>query len=177
MEPVLDRAAVAALVDAAGRALTGEWLLVGGAAAAVWFDASRRTEDVDLIGLAGTAEERIALMDFAVAAGLSPEVVNSAADYFVRRIPGWREAIEVLHRGPNATIYRPSPTLFLLLKIGRLSEKDLADCVELIAFARETGARIDLARVVTALAALPATTDTALSNRRLHLADNLRAAR
>lgn len=165
MEPLLDRRAVEALIQAAGQKLSGDWLLIGGGAAALWFSATRRTEDIDIIGLNGTVAERLALMDLAVSEGLSVESVNSAADYFVRRIPGWREELELLHAGPSATVYRPSPTLFFLLKIGRLTAKDLADCQELVAFSPR--ARIDVARVLSALDALPETDDDALTARRL----------
>lgn len=164
MESQLDRDAVRALIEAAGRSLAGDWLLVGGAAAALWFNGSRRTEDIDLVALRGSTEDRIALMDLAVACGLSAETVNSAADYFVRRIPGWRDELEVLHAGSSATIYRPSPTLFLLLKVGRLTEKDLQDCVELIAFVHS--GTVDVVRVRAALASLPPTLDSALAARR-----------
>lgn len=167
MEPSLDRDALVSLLEAAGRQLTGEWLLVGGAAAALWFDASRRTEDVDLIGLLGTRDERLALMQFAVSQGHSVETVNSAADFFVRQIPDWEQHLVVLHQGPQATIYRPSATLFLLLKIGRLSEKDLGDCRELLAHAREV--EVDFVRVRQTLASLPVTDDVALHQRRVTL--------
>jgi hypothetical protein len=108
-------------------------------------------------------------MDLAAARGLPIEAVNSAADYFVRRIPGFRAEIDVLHRGSRATIYRPSVTLFLLLKVGRLSEKDLLDCTDLLAHARASGLDFDRARVLGALDALAATDDAALASRRADL--------
>ncbi|MSP55195.1 MAG: hypothetical protein EXR69_06265 [Myxococcales bacterium] len=167
MNGPLDHCALRSLIEAAGERLAGDWLLVGGGAAALWFHASRLTEDVDLIALDGSNEQRLALMDLALASGLPVEVVNSAADHFVRRIPGWRNELEVLHAGPAATIYRPSATLFLLLKIGRLTEKDLDDCRELIAFAGHHA--FDAGRVQAALAALPQPDDAALCARRAAL--------
>lgn len=171
----LDRDAIHRLLDAAGAQLTGEWLLVGGAASALWFDSERLTEDVDLIGLGGTPEERMALMDLAASLGISPEVVNSAADFFVRRIPGWRDEIEVLQTGPSCTIFRPSATLFLLLKIGRLTEKDLADCLGLLAHVERVGLRLDRQRVRAAIAALPPG-DPARAGRRATLLSRLGGA-
>src|SRR5262245_38470446 len=41
-------------LDEACAKLDGEWLLIGGAAAAVWFKPGRVTEDIDLIGMRGT---------------------------------------------------------------------------------------------------------------------------
>jgi hypothetical protein len=164
-----DRARVAELLQLAGTRLTGEWLLVGGAAAASWFSPERTTEDLDLIGLGGSQGERFALMQLAADAAIPIEAVNSAADFFVRRIPDWREQLVELHRGSAATIYRPNPTLFLLLKLARLTETDLSDCMLLIEHVRATGDELDRDRVMTALDALPGTTDAALVERRARL--------
>jgi hypothetical protein len=43
-----DRSRIQALLELAGEQLTGEWLLIGGAAAAAWFSPVRTTEDIDL---------------------------------------------------------------------------------------------------------------------------------
>jgi hypothetical protein len=160
------------LLDAAERRLEGEWLLVGGALAAIWFSPARVTEDVDLVGLGGTNEERLALMGLAQEVGLPVEAVNSAADYFVRKIPDWRSGLEVLRRTPRLTIHRPTPTLFLELKL-RLGEQDLDDCLALLAFARSHGLTVDHARVIAAIDRLPPTDDAALAQRRRELREAL----
>jgi hypothetical protein len=167
-----DRARIEALLHLAGERLEGEWLLVGGASAAAWFSPARTTEDLDLIGLAGTQAERFSLMELAAAAAIPIEAVNSAADFFVRRIPDWRQQLVELHRGSRATIFRPSATLFVLLKLRRLTETDLDDCTALLRHVRATGEAIDRVRVVAALDALVDTADAALARRR----EALRAA-
>ena len=137
-----DRERLEALLAAMAERLHGDWLLVGGALAALWLDEpGRTTEDVDLIGLSGAPEERLALMQLAQEMGLPIEAVNSAADFFVRRISGWEEEIEIFRTGPKTRIYRPTPTLFLLLKLDRLSEQDLGDCLATIDKARGSGLR------------------------------------
>jgi hypothetical protein len=168
-EPRFDRARIRAFLALAGARLDGEWLLVGGAAAADWFAPGRTTEDVDLLGLGGTQRERFALMDLAVEAAIPIEAVNSAADFFVRRIADWRDHLVLHHQGPHATIYRPDATLFTLLKLGRLSEVDLADCIALIAHCERSGESIDRARVAAAIDQLPATDDAAARERRARL--------
>jgi hypothetical protein len=168
-----DRIRIQAFLELAGERLVGEWLLIGGGAAATWFAPSRTTEDVDLIGLAGTQDERFALMQLAVDASLPVEAVNSAADFFVRKVAGWRDELVPLHRGARATIYRPSATLFLLLKINRLSEVDFADCLALDEHRRAHGDALDLERVLQALRALPDTDDAALAARRASMLDAL----
>ena len=169
----LDTSAVLALLDLAEQRLEGEWLLVGGALAGVWFSPERMTEDVDLIGLAGTNAERLALMDLANTLGLPIEAVNSAADYFVRKTPGWREELEVLRRTERLTILRPTPTFFVVLKLGRLTEQDLDDCLRLLDFAVRDGLTVDRGRLRAAIDALPATSDEPLRARRSALREAL----
>ena len=41
-------------------------------------------------------------MDLASRAGLPIEAVSSAADFFVRKIDGWRDELVPLVRGPRA---------------------------------------------------------------------------
>jgi hypothetical protein len=145
--------------------LEGRWLLIGGAAVAAWLIPDRTTEDIDLVGMAGTQDERFALMNLALDAALPVEAVNSAADFFVRRIADWQDHLVVLHQGPRATIYRPDSTLFLLLKLGRLSEVDLADCEACLVAAEP----FDAGRVLSALDALPESADRGLADRRAAL--------
>ncbi len=165
----LGRDRIRRFLDAVSRRLSGEWLLVGGAAAAVWFSEGRVTEDIDLVGLEGTPGERLRLMQLAADEGLPVEAVNSAADFFLRRIEGWRDHIEPLLTGPSATIHRPDATLFLLLKCSRLSEVDFGDCRALLDFVHAHGLALDRARVLRALASLPDTEDEALRLRRARL--------
>lgn len=170
-EPRFDRTRVEQFLQLAGDRLVGEWLLIGGAAAAAWFSPRRTTEDLDLIGMNG-AGDRFSLMELALSVSLPVEAVNSAADFFVRRIAGWRDRLVPLHRGATATIYRPDATLFLLLKIGRLSEIDLGDCIALLDHCNHVGEVVEYEEVSRALDALPASDDGGLLARR----DQLRAS-
>lgn len=162
----LDRAQIEAVVDAIAERLDGEWLLIGGALVAIWVEPRRVTEDLDVVGMRGTADERYALMNLAIDLGLPVEAVNSAADFFVRRIVGWRDEVAVLRAGARSTVYRPTPTLFVLLKMSRLSEQDLADCDAVLRHTAAGAGPVDGARLLAALAALPATDDHALAGRR-----------
>ena len=71
-----------------------------------------------------------------------------------------------LIRGPRATIYRPTATLFLLLKIERLTAIDLDDCASLLAHCTATGEPVDRERVRSRLVALPPTSDVSQEQRR-----------
>lgn len=161
----LDREAIERIVHAIGDQLDGAWLVVGGAALALWTAPRRITEDVDVVPMMPTGGERLALLELAEQLGLPIESVNSAADFFVRKIQGWEREVELLHQGERGRVYRPNATLMLLLKLGRLSERDLQDCALVLA----TGAPVDRARVGEALAALPPADDDALRGRRVEL--------
>ena len=54
----------------------------------------------------------------------------------------------VLREGRGATIYRPNGTLFLLLKIARMNESDLLDCLQWMKWARESRETLDHARLL-----------------------------
>jgi hypothetical protein len=173
----LDRGRLEQVVDAIAERLPGEWLLVGGALAALWLAPRRTTEDVDLVGLGGTTDERLALMQLAGELGLPVEALNSAADFFVRRIEGWRDELEPFRQGARGRIYRPTVTLFVLLKLRRLSEQDLADCLAAVTRARTDRLRFDPGRVLAALGALEPAASLDLARRREQLRDAVAAAR
>jgi hypothetical protein len=168
----IDRDTIERIVRAIGEQLDGNWLLVGGAALALWVAPRRQTEDVDIVAMTESGGERLALMELAEQLGLPIEAVNSAADFFVRRIEGWQDQIELLHQGTRSSVYRPNATLMLLLKMRRLSERDLEDCELVLG----TGAVIDRARLLGALAELPAIQDTALAERRERLRQAIEAS-
>jgi hypothetical protein len=170
MQTDLDATRLEAIVQSVADHLPGDWLLVGGALVALWLDARRVTEDVDLVGIEGTGANRLSLLGLARDLGLPVEALNSAADFFVHRVPDWRQQIEPFRTGKTGRVFRPSPTLFLVLKVGRLSTRDLDDCLELLQRCRHDGLVVDARRVRSEIASLPPTDDGALSGRRRRLA-------
>ncbi len=165
----LDRARIDTVVRAVADRLKGDWLLVGGGLVALWLEPRRVTEDVDIVGIRGSAADRLDLLGLARELGLPIEALNSAADFFVYRVADWREQIEVFWEGAQGRIYRPSGTLFLLLKIHRLSARDLDDCIALMNRVAGDGSPLDVPRVVQALDGLPPAQDAALGDRRARL--------
>jgi hypothetical protein len=168
----LDRPRISAVLDAVIDRLPGDWLLIGGGLVALWLEPRRLTEDIDLVGIAGSGADRLALLGLAKDLGLPVEALNSAADFFVYRIADWRAHVEPFRTGATGRVFRPSATLFLLLKLARLSEQDLADCLSLLDRPRAEGGGIDLGRVFAALADLPPAADSDSAQRR----DRLRQA-
>lgn len=173
----MDRQRIDAVVQAVADRLDGEWLLVGGSLVALWIEPRRTTEDVDLVPVRGSKDARMALLGLAADLGLPVEALNSAADFFVERIPGWTDEIEVLRKGRRGTIYRPSPTLFLLLKIRRLSEEDLRDCLALLKKAARESLAVDPGAVLRGIDALRAPEDEGVRGRRGVLRARLTAFR
>jgi hypothetical protein len=171
----LDRARIDAVVQAVADRLRGDWLLIGGGLVALWFDPRRVTEDVDLVGIEGTGADRLDLLGLAHDLGLPVEAVNSAADFFVHKIVGWRQLIEPFRQGSGARIFRPSPTLFLLLKLRRLSARDLDDCLSLLEHVTTDSLAIDVQQLLATLDELPSVEDLSLTNRRARLRTALSA--
>jgi predicted nucleotidyltransferase len=169
MSPELDAPRLERVVQQIADQLRGDWLLIGGALVALWLDGRRVTEDVDLVGLEETGATRLGLLSVASTLGLPVEALNSAADFFVAQIPDWREHLVVFRTGRSGRIFRPTPTLFLLLKLRRLSSRDLDDCLELLARARREGLSVDVNRVRRAVDALQTADDAALIVRRQRL--------
>ncbi len=175
-EPEFDRDHTRTIVEAIADRLPGDWLLIGGGLVALWLDVDRTTEDLDIIGIAGCDDPRLRLLELADDLGLPIETLNSAADFFVRRVPGWDTEIELLHgatKGAMGRVFRPTPTLFLLFKLGRLSDQDLADCQCLLDRVEQDQLPLDRDRVRAALKKLPPTEDTDLTDRRAQLLQRL----
>lgn len=170
----LDRLRIEQLLARAADTLDGDWMLVGGAAAALWFSPERTTQDIDLVKHQSSNEDRLRLMEVAEAEGLPFETVNSAADFVLRRIPDWTRDAVLLRRGRSALIYRPSATVYVQSKLARLAEQDLDDCLALLAWIEQHGETLDRTRIKTALGSLPPTADVALAERRRVLTDAVR---
>ncbi|MEM1031582.1 MAG: hypothetical protein AAF928_07765 [Myxococcota bacterium] len=168
---VLERPRIDALIDKIADELEGEWLLIGGALVALWLNPRRITEDIDIIGLDDGSSQRWQLLALAEAEHLPIETLNSAADFFVRRIASWREDIEVFRDGRRGRIHRPTPTLFVRLKMARLSEQDLDDCLGLIG--RLGRDAVDETVIRAAMASLPPASEP-VAARREKLLDALR---
>ena len=116
----------------------GRWIIIGGSVLPFLEASSRYTKDIDLAGPStSTQNDTLLLMKIAQSLGLPIEAINQAGAFFLYKIPEWEKEIILIHKGPSATIYRPSAMLYLLLKLERLSETDLEDCMKMIEFSKE----------------------------------------
>ncbi len=120
-------------LDLAGSRLDGEWILLGGTVLPLLGVEYRVTADIDLVNLRESQSgSALRLMELAEKLGLPIESINQAAAYFLHKIPKYQKHLVLLHQGKSATLYRPDAYLFVRLKLGRLSESDLSDCIEFI---------------------------------------------
>jgi hypothetical protein len=101
------------------------------------------------------------------------EAVNSAADYFVHRIPDWHRHVTPFLAGKASTIFRPDATLFLLLKVDRMSEQDFEDCRLLLEHCAREGTELDVPRVLAAATASRQESQPGAGNRRRQLSELL----
>jgi hypothetical protein len=140
---VLDAKLLAKFLQLASEKLKGRWLLVGGTLLpAVGIDV-RSTVDIDLVGLGDTERlQNLELMELAEKLGLSIESINQAADYFVKNSKYHESDLIPLKRGKSAVIYRPSLQLYWQLKIARLTESDVADCLAYLGYCQGQGDKV-----------------------------------
>lgn len=139
-------------VELAADRLRGDWVLMGGGVLPLLGVEHRVTVDIDVAGPGDAAmDQTLVLMGIAEELGLPVEAINQAGAFFLRRVRGWERLLVEVHRGRNARILRPDATLFVLLKVDRMTESDLADCVEMLRLARGGGERVDRRRVLGAI--------------------------
>ncbi len=139
----------------AGKTLEGDWYLIGGTVLPCLGAGDRVTLDIDLVAAKPSQmAQTLLLMELAEGLGLPVEAINQAGAHFLSRIRQARGDWVLLYRGPKAVIYRPSATLFLLLKIRRMSESDLADCLEMLRYAAKASEPVDSRKVESAIRAL-----------------------
>ncbi|MBI3555124.1 MAG: hypothetical protein HY074_02525 [Deltaproteobacteria bacterium] len=113
--------------------LRGNWVLLGGTILPLLGVEHRVTTDIDLVGLSDNERaQTLQLMTLAEKTGLPVESINQSAGFFLSKIKSFEKHLVVLKKSKGLTIYRPDTYLFLLLKIGRLTETDLSDCLEFI---------------------------------------------
>ena len=142
-------------VEMAKNSLKGDWLVFGGTVLPLLGEDVRPTLDIDVaaLGWDPPQSEALKLMEIAETLGLPPEAINQAGAYFVRKAALTPDDCVVVAEGKGCRVFRPGGTAYLLLKIPRLSESDLADCLAWVERCRNVNERIDRGAVESALKA------------------------
>jgi len=139
--------------ERASEKLCGEWILLGGSVLPFLERPIRATVDIDLAttSLKG-GEQQLELMEIAESLSLPVEAVNTFAEFFLRKIPGFENNLVLMYSKGDFCVYRPNVNLFIQLKLSRLSESDLEDTLEFLKFAGEIKERIDAGLLKTLIA-------------------------
>jgi hypothetical protein len=113
--------------------LKGDWVVIGGTVLPLIKIDERVTVDIDIAKVDRAAQDQtLELMEIAEEIGLPVEAINQAGSFFLHRIPHWKSKLILVSESKSARIYRPNGTLFLQLKISRLSASDFSDCLAMI---------------------------------------------
>ncbi|MDR1426197.1 MAG: hypothetical protein LBJ08_00335 [Bifidobacteriaceae bacterium] len=108
---------------------SGHVFVVGGAAMALAYDASRSTGDVDAVFAPSTAVVRAARMVRQCSPGLRADWLNDAAKGFM---PGNDRAPRVIYESPTLIVQVASPEYMLAMKLfSSRPERDVGDAVTL----------------------------------------------
>ena len=148
----LDQKILRKFLNLAGVRLKGDWVLIGGTVLPLLGVDHRITVDIDLVSLGKSSQgEMLEIMKLAADLGLPVETINSAGSYFFAKVPHSETDLVLLHQGKWARIFRPGATLFLILKVARMSESDFLDCIEWIKRMKTLKEPIDAKRVALAI--------------------------
>ncbi len=132
MKPI-DHKLLRRFLKIAGDRLSGDWVIIGGTVLLLKGIMHRVTHDIDIAGSESASQKDLRLLfEIAEELGLPIEAINQAAPFFLHQIKGWKSDLEKIHSGKKAKLYCPSPTLFIRLKIRRLTDTDLQDCLHLL---------------------------------------------
>lgn len=124
--------------------LSGDWIIIGGSVLQLLNIDVRITTDIDVAGPdSATQKDTLTLMDVAAEIGLPVEAINQAASYFLYKIPDWQNSLVLVQAGKLGRILRPNTSLFIKLKLARLTPSDLDDCLAMLHYAKQQQEQID----------------------------------
>lgn len=140
----IDKKLIKKFIEIAHTQLTGEWVLLGGTVLLLTGNNERVTVDIDLVPLkiAESNEYTLRLMRLAEDLGLPPETINQAAGYFLSKIRDFKKHLLPFYKNKKFSLYIPDLYLFIKLKISRLTESDLSDCLNYIDYTVMTKSEI-----------------------------------
>ena len=127
----------------------GEFVLLGGSVLQLLGITDRTTIDIDIShrDINKADSQIVQLMEVALELNLPVESINQAASFYLYKLDGWQNHIVEVFSGERCRFFRTDATLFVQLKLGRLSEVDLADCIDMIKFAKSSGELLDRKKI------------------------------
>lgn len=126
-------------LEKAASKLSGEWIIIGGTVLPLIGSDHRVTVDIDIINLnfESSNNDSLKLMEIAEELKLPIESINQAGAYYLSKVEDVADHLVLLQESKKCRIYRPDVYLFIKLKIERLSETDLEDCLQFIKKSKE----------------------------------------
>lgn len=114
--------------------LEGDWVIIGGSLLPLLGIDHRVTVDIDMISIQknNSNAQSIKLMEIAENLGFPVETINQAGAYFLSKIPQYQKHLILFQVSKKCRIFRPDVYLFLKLKISRMSQSDLDDCLAFV---------------------------------------------
>jgi hypothetical protein len=135
---ILNHKILKRVVDKVSDQIAGDWLIIGGTVLPLVGIDYRVTVDVDLVSFLGADNQSLLdLMNIASELKLPVETINQAGAFFLQKIPRWQEKVVLVQAGKKGRVFRPNLHLFFELKLKRLSETDLQDCIEYFKWCKE----------------------------------------
>jgi hypothetical protein len=121
-------------LEKAAAKLSGEWIIIDGTVLPLTGIDHRVTVDIDIINLnfESSNKDSLKLMEIAEELKLPVESINQAGAYYLAKIENVLDHLILLKESKKCKIYRPDAFLFLKLKLERLSETDMEDCIEFL---------------------------------------------
>jgi hypothetical protein len=119
--------------------LEGEWVIIGGTVLLLLGIDERITMDIDIvpIDLEETNSQNLKLFEIAESLNLPVETINHAGEYFLSKIDDFKDHLVLIGESKRCKIFRPDTFLFLKLKLARMTETDLLDCISFSKFSRK----------------------------------------
>lgn len=119
--------------------LEGEWVIIGGTVLTLLGIDERVTTDIDLVPISfnDVNSQNLKLFEIAESLGLPVESINQAGEYFLSKIPDYKDHLILIDESKKCKLFRPDTYLFLKLKLARMSETDLLDCIAFVKFTKK----------------------------------------
>jgi hypothetical protein len=129
-QPLINESLMQEFFERSSKELAGNWILVGGSLLLALGISQRVTRDIDFVCMKDTKPgDMIKLMDCAASLNLEIEVINSSAEYFLKKIKGFEKHLLPLYSKSKLKVLRPNALLYAMMKLPRSSDSDVDDII------------------------------------------------
>ncbi len=143
MKPV-DPRSLQKFVQLMGDELRGDWVFCSSVILPLLSVSSNVYSEID-IALPQDVDTTniVRLFSIAERLGWPVETVQLHATHYAQSIADWRRMVLPLRKSKNCGVYRADVNLFVAMRMQRLTEADLTDCLDYVAYALREGEAIN----------------------------------